>query len=125
MATFPPEGTVLYEPGAGIEQVRDITVMGEGAGHNGLVGFFRDDAADAYFMVVNLRHGEGLAAADAPLAITLQFAPSVERVARLSRETGAVEMLPVPDGTLTLTLPGGTGDLFKTDDSRFPGLESE
>ena len=52
------------------------------------------------------------------------FDPAVKRVLRLSRHTGKVETLTVhPTKGLAVTLPGGTGDLFKFDTGPFVGLE--
>ena len=30
----------------------------------------------------------------------------------------------IEDRTVRITLPGGTGDLFKIDDGKFPGLQN-
>ena len=37
----------------------------------------------------------------------------------MSRETGQVETIPVTNSTLNVTLPGGTGDLFKIGNGNF------
>jgi len=107
------------------KRIRRIKVEGYGRNKNALVGFFkfRDGPEDQYFMLVNLDHGEGLRAADTKTNLTVWFDPSVKMVARLSRETGEVDLLPVIRGQLKVSLPGGTGDLFKIAEDRvFPGL---
>ena len=77
-------------------------------------------------MVVNVKHGDGLTAAAAAETVRLVFDASVIAVQRVSRATGAWEALATtPDGPtsyLDVALPGGTGDLFKLDPGRFPGL---
>jgi len=102
--------------------VSDVKVVDEGLGRNALVGFFKDDDEQSYFMLVNLRHRSGAAASETRTTLTVQLAPGVEEVRRLSRETGTVEVLSAPGGTLELTLPGGTGDLLTTGPGGFPGL---
>ena len=73
-------------------------------------------------MIVNLRHGEDVAADQARMTLILRFAPSVAKIGRLSRETGKPELLVPEGGELRIVLPGGTDDLFKFDDADFPGL---
>jgi len=74
-------------------------------------------------MASNLWHDAGASAIDRVLPVTIKFAPDVKEVHRLNRRTGQVEQLAIDDGTLKITLPGGTGDLFKLNDGRFPGWE--
>lgn len=88
-----------------------------------LIGYFKDDDGKAYIMVTNLWHGKGASAADRQATITLEFDDSIKTVARLSRETGRAELLQLTDHSLTITLPGGTGDLFGLDGLHFPGLD--
>ena len=104
------------------KQLRGIEIEGAGEGRNALVGFFKDDGGEDYFMITNVWHEMGMSAAACAQTITLHFSPKVQSVTRLSRETGLPEHLAVEDGTLVLRLPGGTGDLFKIGDGRFPGL---
>jgi hypothetical protein len=73
-------------------------------------------------MLVNLWCEPNAGADDCQLKMVLQFEPSVRTVARLSRQTGRPEILAVKDGVLEVTIPGGTGDLFKIGDAAFPGL---
>ncbi|REJ89432.1 MAG: hypothetical protein DWQ34_19425 [Planctomycetota bacterium] len=109
---------------------REMSLIGvdiekDGAGRDALVGFFRDDDGGEYFMVTNLFHEKHMSAADATQVVTLHFSPDVAAVTRLSRETGKPEELAIRDGRLELRLPGGTGDLFRFGDAKFPGLESD
>ena len=84
--------------------------------------FFKDDRGDDYLMVTNLWHEKDTSAAECMQTVTLTFAPDVQAVTRLSRETGVSEQLVVREGILKLRLPGGTGDLFKLSDGELPGL---
>ena len=76
---------------------------------------------ETYFMVVNGLVWTNTSAADTAQTIHLNFdfgTSGITSLQRLSRDTGLVEIVPlVPDGGslyhLDLTLPGGTGDLFK------------
>jgi hypothetical protein len=114
----------LWQTDAGRDYgIRNITVDDHGAGQDGLVGLFRDDDGQPYFMLVNLSHGAGSLAADKRTTFTIELMPGIEEIKRLSRETGEVELLHAPNGKLRVTLPGGTGDLFTTGQHPFPGLE--
>jgi hypothetical protein len=56
--------------------------------------------------------------------VTLRFRDNVTAVERISRETGKIERLPVKDGVLQFTLPGGTGDLLKVSNGKpFAGIQ--
>jgi len=119
-----PLGLGVYHPRSRVANlVTDITINDKGIGKDALVGFFCDDNGASYFMIVNLWHDKGACAEDRRLSMTLNFASSVTEVTRLSRETGESEALPLQNSSLTVNLPGGTGDLFEVGDSRFPGLE--
>ena len=121
-------GVQTWSPGAGDERrITGVTVDDAIPGNykDALLGFFRDDAGRRYVMVTNLWHGAGVSAAKRRMAVTLHLDRSVRVVGRLSRETGAPELLHVADGKLTLTLPGGTGDLLQLGDAKFPGLKGE
>ena len=82
----------------------------------------RDDGGAGYLMVVNLRQGPNMTAAQAAGSFTVKLDPTVQAVWRLSRQTGRPEKLAVTNGSLRLTLPGGTGDLLKIANGVFPGL---
>jgi len=119
-----PTGTMHWrEVKARPAGIRDIRIAGTGSGNDAVIGFFRDDAGEKYFMVVNLWHDAGKSAVERTLTVTIKFAPEVRTVTRLSRETGTREKLPVQDGTLTLELPGGTGDLLRLGPGSFPGMD--
>ena len=91
-----------------------------------LVGFFRDAVDEEYFLVVNKRESRALDVDQAQLAqqVTLRFRGDVSAVERINRETGKIERLPVKDGAVQFTLPGGTGDLLKVSNGKpFAGIE--
>ncbi len=88
-----------------------------------MVGFFRDDAGQEYFMVVNKDIGPGTGL-EVATDIQLTFHPSVTGIRRLNRQTGQVEKIAVEGGNYVFSLPGGTGDLFKFDNGTgFAGME--
>ncbi|MEX2306811.1 MAG: hypothetical protein WD738_04430 [Pirellulales bacterium] len=76
---------------------------------------------EGYFMIVNLLREKDVSATDASQQIHIEFdfgASGINSLQRLNRSTGQVELVPLThDGGslyyLDLTLPGGTGDLFK------------
>jgi len=101
-----------------------------------MVGFFRDENDEEYFMVVN-KNNTGDPHLDLAMYfrkrdpqellqvenITLTFAPGVSGIQRLNRLTGEVEDLPLKRRSFNFSLPGGTGDLFKyTSDAPFAGI---
>ena len=92
-----------------------------GKGKNALLGFFRDDEGNEYLMITNLWYNADASAEDRTLAITMRFDPSVKKLYRLSRTTSETETVKLRDGILEITLPGGTGDLFKYGRDPFPG----
>ncbi len=104
-------------------ELLDVEILNTGKGRDALLGFFKQDNGDTYFMVTNLWHGMGRSAADCKLNVRLTFAPGVRTVTRLSRETGVPEELVVQGGQLDLSLLGGTGELLKVGDAKFPGLD--
>ncbi|MCK4323105.1 MAG: hypothetical protein KAW89_01145, partial [Armatimonadetes bacterium] len=88
-----------------------------------MVGFFRDDAGQEYFMVVNKDIGPGTGV-EVATDIQLTFHPSVTGLQRLNRITGQVEDIAVEGGNCLFSLAGGTGDLFKFDNGTgFAGIE--
>jgi len=107
---------------AGSGLIDAVTFQGPSVyGRDALVGYFTDDDGGDYFMLVNTFHGDSLNASQAAVSITLQFDPSLDRVWRWNRLSGESEELMLNNGMLQLTLPGGTGDLFKFGDGRFAG----
>jgi hypothetical protein len=111
-----------------------ITVTGQHDGDDFIIGFFMDPAGERYFMPVNVRHDpESTADCSETVRIEFDFSDSgINRLLRLNRRTGRVEPIEAPGPLmkvglngrhqLTLTLPGGTGDLFKYDTgARFVG----
>ena len=118
LAAFHPKSRVAKD-------VRGVEFAGSGFWNDGLIGFFRDDQAGKYVMLVNLQHGKGRSAEAAKASFTVTLNPSVTSVHRLSRKTGRVDSLPIVDGKLRLDLPGGTGELLKLGDAKFPGLKDK
>lgn len=108
-----PIDTKAWRRGAGDDRrIKDVKISAAGTDKNGLLGFFQDDHGRQYFMLTNLWHGAELSASDSALDFALKFTPEVKAIYRLSRLTGEVEAIEVVDGKLTVSLPGGTGDLF-------------
>ena len=103
------------------QPVREITTDSPGKRKDTMLGFFQDDDGGRYFMVTNLWQNAGATAADRALTVTIRFAPEVKTLHRLNRLSGKSELLPLDSGILRITLPGGTGDLFKLNDGVFPG----
>ena len=121
----PPSGTRAWNPAdAAGWSIRNVAVHEKGPVNDAVVGLFEDDDGGRYFMVVNLAHAMGASAADRKVTLSMEFTSPPGTIARLSRETGQPEVLHVSGNTLELTLPGGTGDLFKIGDAAFPGLDT-
>ena len=121
---YRPPGWRFYKPatpwrnrrfgGQGaLKSVRVLEEQNLGA----MVGFFDDQGGQEYFMVVNLQHGKNMSKMDGLRSVRLVFDKSVEKIERLNRVTGRVEVLRTKGGrgrrTLDVRLEGGTGDLFK------------
>ncbi|MCC6681889.1 MAG: hypothetical protein IT445_13400 [Phycisphaeraceae bacterium] len=93
-----------------------------------VIGWFTDDDGGRYFMIVNLKHAANMTAEQGTETFRIRFGEPVTDLYRLNRESGQVEPVTLEsDKTgvrgFSLSLPGGTGDLFKIGDARFPGLE--
>ena len=115
-----------WKPGAaGDPLIRSIQILDQGPHRHGLVGHFRDDAGQRYFMITNLYQHARQNADECAVRVRIVFEPEVKTILRLSRVTGEVERLTIadPDQGLMIKLPGGTGDLFKYDTGQFAGLE--
>ena len=110
------------EPDLSTQPLRGIAIESPGKGQDVMLGMFRDDQGGRYFMVTNLWHDADTKADDRALSVTLRLGPEVRELHRLNRLTGEVEQLPIREGSVQIHLPGGTGDLFKVDDGKFPGL---
>ena len=117
-----PLGTTAWARGAsGDNRIVSVSIEQVGDGRDALIGFFRDDAGARYFMITNLWHGAAASAADRSLTVAIKFAPDVQKLYRLDRISGKTEPVGLENGVLHLTLPGGTGDLFKYTEKPFPG----
>ena len=105
-------------------KIRDISIVQPQDSGSGLIGFFRDDLGQHYFMLTNLYQHSDKNAEACQSEFVIKFHEDVKKVLRLNRETGKSESLVIddPDEGLKITLPGGTGDLFKYDTGEFVGL---
>ena len=119
-----PRDTRAWTPGAGGDTwITHVAIDEIGEGHDALLGLFRDDQGDRYFMITNLRHNANASAADRMLAISIEFAPKVGTLFRLDRIGGEAVPVRLEDGVLKTRLPGGTGDLYKYTPGPFPGIQ--
>ena len=124
----PPVGMSNWSPGAGGDNLVTTVQVDPGQNppgatyKNGLIGFFTDDDGQRYFLLTNLAHGLGGSAGAEALNYTMTFDNSVTQLRRLNRITGLQETVPLSGNTLSLNLPGGTGDLFKYSTDDFPGM---
>jgi len=110
-----PGGLVDWTAGAGGDShllAADI-LSGNGASQNGLLGFFVTDEGQIAFMLTNLNHGENLSSTDTALTFRLVFDNSINELLTLDRQTGLQQVVPLDNHTLTINLPGGTGNLYK------------
>lgn len=96
-----------------------------GLGQGGLIGFFRDDKGQKYFMLTNLNQHSNKSADECRATFTIKFEPGLKKILKLNRQTGQVETVSIdnPTNGLTIDLEGGTGDLFKYDTGGFAGVE--
>ncbi|MAE65026.1 MAG: hypothetical protein CMJ18_12215 [Phycisphaeraceae bacterium] len=110
---------------AGDRRIRSIAILDDGLHRHGLIGHFRDDDGQTYFMVTNLYQHARRNADECAVRVRIVFDPGVKTILRLCRQTGEVERLTIlnPDEGLVIHLPGGTGDLFKYDTGGFAGIE--
>ena len=100
-----------------IQQVGGITSS------DGLLGQFTDDHGGEYFMLTNLAQGPEMSAKEGEVTFHVKFADGAAALYRLNRYTGKSEKVMNAGGReLAVTLPGGTGDLFKWGDAAFAGL---
>jgi hypothetical protein len=89
---------------------------------NGLIGFFRDDQDQTYFMLTNESQRNDATAEAASLTFFIDFDDTIDRLLMLNRLTGLPEVVPLTDHRLSVPLPGGTGNLYKYDTGPFAGL---
>ncbi len=108
-----------WSVGAGGDgHIKDIMVIdveggGIGSDEDGLIGFFEDDHGENYFLLANMYHKADTAAADTELEFHVLFDEDVNQLLRLNRQTGLIDVISFNNNLLNVTLPGGTGDLFK------------
>ncbi len=124
-ANSPPTGLSNWNLGAGGDShilALSVSSGQVGSTKNGMLGSFTDDGGHRYFMLTNLNYGPTLSAGAATLSFGMTFDSSVNAILRLNRLTREPEKLVLSNHTLNLTLPGGTGDLFKYDDGFFAGI---
>jgi len=112
------------------DAANDPYITGINSSYDTIIGYFKalDESFDGpdysdewYFMIVNGRSGStaSAAATQATIIINFDFGDSgITGLQRLSRLTGLVENVPLTSISgsqyqLSLTLDGGTGDLFK------------
>ncbi|MCH2114838.1 MAG: hypothetical protein MK171_08015 [Pirellulales bacterium] len=112
-ATAVPSEMPAYASGAVQSQMTNIQITSPaGAYTDGMIGYFDDDKGDEYFMLTNLNFDANIASTDA-LDYSVTFDGSVTSLQKLDRATGAVEVVNLTGNTLNVTLPGGTGELYK------------
>lgn len=126
-----PDGLNAWSPGAGRDgrMVRaGVDTSGAdayGLQKNGLLGFFEDDSGQRYFMLVNMSHGAGDTAASRSLPFELAFDGGLSSLAEFDSSTGRARHVPLDEGWLRVTLPGGTGRLYGYGASTFaPDVEA-
>jgi hypothetical protein len=120
-----PEYVPTWNASAGDGLIDSLTINGETqAFKDALLGYFSDDGGQDYFMLVNAFHGKTFDASAATASFVLVFDPSINALLRINRLTGEPEKITLANHTLNLTLPGGTGDLFKYTTGDFAGIPS-
>lgn len=118
-----PNTIPAWTPAAGSGRIADIDILGAPAlRKDAMIGYFQDDAGEEYFMLVNMRYGAGLEPDQLPVSFTITFTEDVDTIWRLNRLDGLIEEIALINHAFTFTLPGGTGDLFKFDNSNFVGV---
>ncbi len=84
-----------------------------GLSKNGLIGLFEDDSGRRYLLLVNVNHGPGLTAAAGSLPFIVDFDGRVDELIEIDRETGLERTVALSDHRLSVTLPGGSGGLYR------------
>ncbi len=109
-----PVGLTNWVAGAGGDPyITGFSDTNIGSNDNGLIGLFTDTNGEHYFMLTNLNHSASLSAAAATLSFTLSFNSSINTLWLLNSTTGQQQEIALTNNQLDLTLPGGTGDLFR------------
>ena len=111
--TYIPSRIPAYAPGVQQPQMTGVKITSPaGRFTDGMLGFFEDYNNEEYFMLTNLDFDANDSATDA-IDFEVQFDSSVNSLLRLNRLTGQDEVIQLASNRLRVTLPGGTGDLFK------------
>ena len=74
-------------------------------------------------MLTDLSYGDSETPQSAATNYTVHFDASIDTVHRLHRETGEIENLTPVNGDISITLPGGTGEIFKVGGNPVFGIE--
>jgi hypothetical protein len=117
----PPGGLSDWQAGTGGDShLLSVNIMGsDGVTQNGLIGFFTADDGQIAFMLSNLNHGENLSSANTAMTFLLTFDGSITELLTIDRLTGLQQVVPLDNHTLSITLPGGTGNLYKYNTGNF------
>ena len=123
--TAVPNSLKKWERNLHVKSLQNVAILDGTDEQSGLLGTFKDDAGQQYFMLTNLHQDAKKSAEECLATFRLRFDPGVKSIQRLSRETGQPETLEIADPKqgLTITLGGGTGDLFMVGGGNFVGLE--
>jgi hypothetical protein len=109
--------------GLGHTHMQSAGVQGAvGAEQDGLIGFFTDDADQQYFMLTNLFHSATMTSAQTAMTLQLAFDNTINELLRINRQTGEPEKVVLNNHVLSVSLPGGTGELFKYNTGYFAGI---
>ena len=105
-----PAGLENWAPGSEYPHMLSIASSN---GADALIGAFRDDNDQPYFMLTNLRHGPGLTESQAMGSFNITFDNTVNEIYRLNRSTGQIDVIALTNHSLIdFELGGGSGDLF-------------
>jgi hypothetical protein len=123
-ASVRPQGMSDWTAGMGGDpHLVEVDVNGGIAGIDGMLGLFTDSGGQHYFMLTNLYSGENLTSGQSANTFVLTFDTSITSLLQLNAVTGQTDLLALaPNHTLTLTLPGGQGALFKYNTGPFAGV---
>ncbi len=114
-----PKGVTHWAAGAGRDfYIKNVSLdlskpANKGAKKNGSIGFFTDDNNRRYFMLTNVYNGGDLTADQAKLDFVVEFSDKVDSLTNFNRLTGKEEIIKLKDHKLYITLPGGTGNLYR------------